>query len=454
MPRKTFGFKDSYEVDEQLKRGGWRAASMMASDEPSEGEQRRARRASSQPESAESLEAAAHLEAAEEYAQTLSNVQWSSVDKVVKRVLALRDEVLQLAEKAEAAAEPTEGPGGGLLFETVQGPLVIEDGPDTSTGKKLKVYTLTKDADSTKVVVKVSSADRTVKEQLADGSSIALSHQDNILTESFNDGCVSRLDRKQFLKTIQLAPSDGNILIQAVLHGPRKGHLTIQCMDGTVVIIDEEGGRSQRQASPRSRRRSSMGLRSPNARPPNKPPPPSPSGSRSPGGRRRGSSGFTAVGADGGDGNGTPDNNNRPRARTASTDLNASGASNALERRQSRGSLFRQLTAEKLVVPARQDEEQQPNLPVAGGPGAGAEGKIQWRCIRKLWIHSKPATLSHLVRHMEIGETIVQVRRIEKTVGRTWIEFIDHKDPKNKKARYVATMSKLGLKTMIPIFNS
>jgi len=48
------------------------------------------------------------------------------------------------------------------------------------------------------------------------------------------------------------------------------------------------------------------------------------------------------------------------------------------------------------------------------------------------------------------------MRKIPKVVGRTWIEFMDYKDKsKTKKvARYVATTSKLGLKTIIPIFNS
>jgi len=366
--RKTFGFKDSYEVNEELKRGGWEAASKMASDEPSEGEQRRARLGSQM--NVLEAEAAKQLEAAEEYAQSLSSLPWASVNKVIERVVGLRDEVIDLAEMCQSTMDPTGDAESGIKYSSAVGPLTVKDGENGS-----KILSLVKDEDHTTVVVEISEADQTVTEKLTDGSSISLTHGDNILTESFNDGCVSRLDRKSFLKTIQLAPSDGNILIQAVLNGSRKGHLTIQCMDGTCVIIDEAGNRTQRLASPRSRRRSSVGSQSPRARPPKGRPPSSPTG--------------------------------RSRTRTASTDLNVPGGDGP-NRRQSRGSLFRQLTAEKLVVPARPDEEDAPDLP--GGDVTAGEGKIQWRCIRRLWIHSKPATLSGLVRKMEIGETIVQVR--------------------------------------------
>jgi hypothetical protein len=431
MHRKTFGFKDSYAVTGELRSGALRAAELMASDETeNEHASSRSRKGSQQLQldAASGEEAVRQLEAAEEYAMSLKSLPWLSVKKVVNRIAALREEVIDLAEACQTTMRPEELDDGSIRFKSALGPLTIADIPGAGAGGGEaggKVLTLSK-SDGATVVVELlapppsSSAegDRTVREKLSDGSSIGLSDGDNILTESFNDGCVSRLDRRQYLKTVQLAPADGSIIVQAVLHGPRRGHVTIQCMDGTVVIFDEAGQRTQRLTSPRRRPPSHRGApgagggagggggggnpQSPRgARPPKGPPPAStsPRNSVSP----RSSVSLSPLAAGSGGGGGGEEDGDKAVAVANSSQL---------ERRQSRGSLFRQLTAEKMVVPARLDVSdggagEGPALPDAAG---GTEGKIQWRCIRRLWIHAKPATLSGLVRHMEIGETVVQVR--------------------------------------------
>lgn len=201
-----------------------------------------------------------------------------------------------------------ESEGGGdagelLMYQSNQGPLTISDG-DVPGSKRLILQKL---IEGSRVEVVVGPNFETIKEILADGSSIMLSNDDNIVTETFNDGCVSRLDRQRFLKTIQLAPDDGNILIQVVLQGPRKGHITVQCMDGTCVVIDEVGTRTVRLVSPKSRRRSSAS-QSPRARPPKCPPPVS---------RSRSSSSMKTSQSP------TSDKGQaRSRARTQSSDLN------------------------------------------------------------------------------------------------------------------------------------
>ncbi len=65
-----------------------------------------------------------------------------------------------------------------------EGPLTVADGVGGSGGSEgCKRLTLQKRSDNTRVEVEVFEADITVREVLADGSSVMLSHNDNILTE-------------------------------------------------------------------------------------------------------------------------------------------------------------------------------------------------------------------------------------------------------------------------------